>query len=220
VPLSLFYGDVLRENFFRYRRHFVSLREPYTCAFRYIGPRHGGNDIMRKGVIWLVVVLAVAAVPLLAQSHGSDTLAALLTEVRLLRLAMERSATIPQIQLLGTRLTVQNDRLQRAISSHETAQTVLQQLLNAIGENRIQLQNADEEARSIVGPTGGERSGREREIVARQSALKEQLAILTAQEPQLRGRESELAAAVAAEQNQWLRLNRRLDEVEQSLGKR
>jgi hypothetical protein len=46
------------------------------------------------------------------------------------------------------------------------------------------------------------------------------LADLTTREQRLRVREAELAAAAAAEQNQWSDLNRRLDDLERSLSVR
>lgn len=54
---------------------------------------------MRKIAAGAIGILAVCALPLLAQSAGNDTLGALLVEVRLLRQALERSATAPQVQL-------------------------------------------------------------------------------------------------------------------------
>ena len=48
-------------------------------------------------------------------------------------------------------------------------------------------------------------------------AMKQQLSALTAREPRLRAREAELGAVVAEEQNQWLLLNRKLDEIERTL---
>ena len=77
-------------------------------------------------------LLVWCALPILAQSAGNDTLGALLVEVRLLRQALERSATAPQVQLLGRPLTVQNARLQSAIHDHEAARTALQDVTTAI----------------------------------------------------------------------------------------
>ena len=42
---------------------------------------------------------------------------------------------------------------------------------------------------------------------------------MVTREAQLRARESELATVVAAEQNEWMLLNRRLDEFERALAR-
>jgi hypothetical protein len=167
---------------------------------------------MRKITVVSMGLLAICAVPLLAQSAGNETLTALLVEVRLLRQALERSATAPQVQLLGTRLTVQNARVQTAIHDHEAARQALQDVVTAISKATAQLQAVTEESdRAAAGQP------RERELEQIQGALKAQVADLNLREPPLRARESELAGIVAAEQNEWLLLNRRLDDFERSL---
>jgi hypothetical protein len=85
------------------------------------------------------------ALPLLAQSTGNDTLSALLVEVRLLRQALERSAAAPQVQLLGTRLTVQNARVQSAMRDHEAARAALQEVTSAFASFTRELETATEE---------------------------------------------------------------------------
>jgi hypothetical protein len=59
----------------------------------------------------------------------------------------------------------------------------------------------------------------QREFEEHQAGLKYEIGKMTTREAQLRARESELATAVASEQNEWLLLNRRLDEFERTLGK-
>lgn len=166
---------------------------------------------MRKIAAGVIGLLALCAVPLLAQSASNETLSALLVEVRLLRQALERSASAPQVQLLGTRLTVQNARLQTAIHDHEIARSELQQVTTSILETTARL----EELADVLGqnPTPTRRA----ELEQAQAAMKSELANLNRRDPPLRARESELAAAVAAEQDQWLLLNRRLDEIERGL---
>ena len=61
---------------------------------------------------------------MLAWSTASDTLGALLVELRLLRQALERSATAPRVQLIGTRLTVQNDGGGRGTRSPPAAEEI------------------------------------------------------------------------------------------------
>ncbi len=166
---------------------------------------------MRKIAVGVVGVLALCAVPLLAQSAGNETLSALLVEVRLLRQALERSATAPQVQLLGTRLTVQNARLQSAIQDHERARAALQEVTSSIASFTRELETATQQHDGASDP------GIRRALAQQMVMLKTQLADGGEIETRSRARESELAAAVAEEQNQWLLLNRRLDEIERSL---
>ena len=167
---------------------------------------------MRKaGLCLIAALLAVTALPLLAQSGQNDTLSALLAEVRLLRIALERSADAPQLQLLGTRLAVQNQRLQEATRAHGVVQNELQGVLHYVGDKTAELQRVEEQ-------TAGNVPAPEREPLERLAKqLKAEIAAQASREPQLRARESELAAAVAAEQNQWLLMNQRLDELERAL---
>lgn len=170
---------------------------------------------MRKTIAACVAILLAAwAVPLLAQSASNETLSALLTEVRLLRQALERSAAAPQIQLLGTRLAVQNERLQAATREHDTTREALQTVLNQMNELTTRLQ-----AFAEAGDRTTNSPQKQRELEEMQTVLKAELASLAAREAQLRTRESELATAVAAEQNEWLLLNRRLDEFEKTLAR-
>jgi hypothetical protein len=153
-------------------------------------------------------------VPLLAQSASNDTLTALLTEVRLLRQALERSAAAPQIQLLGTRLAVQNERLQAATRDYEATRAALQEVQTNLSDVNTRLQATMEVAdRTTNNPQ------LQRELEEHQSALKYEIGKMTTREAQLRARESELGTSVASEQNEWLLLNRRLDEFERALGK-
>lgn len=163
---------------------------------------------MRKTVICVIAVAALAVVPLLAQSGNSETLNALLVEVRLLRQALERNATAPQLQLLGTRLEVQNARLQAAIANHETARNALREAMASIED--------------LTAPTpDNDPAGQTPEQLLQQRLLSEQRKALAAAAsrslPELQAKEAELAAALAEEQNQWQLLNRRLDEIERTL---
>ena len=170
---------------------------------------------MRKTIAACVaVLLAACAVPLLAQSASNDTHSALLTEVRLLRQALERSAAAPQIQLLGTRLAVQNERLQAATREYEITRAALQEVQTTLSDMNARLQATIEAAdRTTNNPQ------QQREFEEHQAGLKYEIGKMTTREAQLRARESELATAVASEQNEWLLLNRRLDEFERTLGK-
>jgi hypothetical protein len=167
------------------------------------------DTTMRKIAAGLLVFLGLCALPLLAQSTGNDTLSALLVEVRLLRQALERSAPAPQVQLLGTRLTVQNARVQSAMRDHEAARAALQEVTSAFANFTRELETATQEH-----DRGSATPERQRQLAQSTAMLKHQLAAASEAEPQRSAREAELAAVVAEEQNRWLLLNRRLDEIE------
>jgi uncharacterized coiled-coil DUF342 family protein len=167
---------------------------------------------MREIAAGLLVFVGLCTLPLLAQSTGNETLSALLVEVRLLRQALERSAAAPRVQLLGTRLTVQNARVQSAMRDYEAARAALQEITSAFASLTRELEGATQEHER-----GSATPERQRQLAQTIARLKEQLAAVSEAEPQRRAREAELAAAVVEEQNQWLLLNRRLDEIERDL---
>ena len=166
---------------------------------------------MQKTAVVVVGLLMLCALPLLAQPSGNDALSALLVEVRLIRQALERSASAPQVHLLGTRLTVQNARLQSAIHDHEGARSALQKLTTSIADVTARLEELAGDVRQIVPAI------ERKQMENTDKALKSELASLHGQEAPLRAWEAELAALVAGEHNQWLLLNRRLDEIERTL---
>jgi len=163
---------------------------------------------------WIIVFFAATTLPLLAQSNSGDALSALLAEVRQLRLVMERSAVIgPQIQLLGTRLAVQNDRVGRAAADHEAVRRELEQLDNL----RATL---TENAESIDSAIDTEQDRQKRALlIAQQADHKAQLTNLGKREQQIRSRESALADVLMAEQSRWAELNRQLDDLQRTLAK-
>jgi chromosome segregation ATPase len=167
---------------------------------------------MKNKMVWVLTVTFALTVPLLAQSGGTDTLSALLVEVRQLRIAMERTATVtPQIQLLGSRLSVQNERLARAGQSHDGARQELDNVSAALAQVAARIPELESRAAQESNP------GHQRQLLQEHAAAREQVTDLAAREQRLRARENELAAVLAAEETQWAELNRRVDEVERSL---
>ncbi len=106
-----------------------------------------------------LVAAALATIGAAPQTSQTDPMAALLSEVRALRIAMEQQASIgPRMQLTLARLTIEEQRV-----THLTAQ------VDAVRQ-------------------------------------------------QLRARENDAAQSLGSEQNRWIDLNARLDELERSLG--
>lgn len=167
---------------------------------------------MERKALWLFGGILALAVPAFAQTAGGDTIAALLVEVRQLRIAMERAATTaPQVQLLGARLSVQNERFARVERDHDNAKRELDDLSTALAQTLAQVDNLDNRVAVETNPE------RQRQLVQEQADAKAQIAELTAREQRLRARESELAGALAIEHQLWTDLNRRLDEVERAI---
>jgi hypothetical protein len=173
---------------------------------------------MNNRVGLIIGVVAACAWPVLAQSGGAggtDTLSALLVEVRALRVAMERAATTtPEIQLLAARLSVQNERLARATRQADDARQELEQILSQSAALTARGGALEEIVARQTDPA------RQRDMKQEQAAVKMQLDEHAGQELRLRAREAELANLAAAEQTQWTELNRRIDQLEQDLGAR
>ena len=179
---------------------------------------NGREKPMSKDFVVATVILTLCAIPVDAQSSSGgsvETLSALLSEVRALRMAVERAAsTSPQVQLLTARLAVQNERVTRA---SRDADAVRQDL------GRVQSQASARASEAAEIEEGLSREG-DRE---RQQRWKERLRQLklegdasTVTEAGLRAREGELANILAIEQAQWVELNRRFDELERQLAAR
>jgi hypothetical protein len=172
-------------------------------------------DRTRQTAIAAAIFITGCALPILAQSQSGDPLAALLNEVHQLRLTMERAATTaPEVQLLGARLRVQNERVSTA--SRDVA--AIREGIDARSSQQASVKAEEaklQDALAIeVDPT------RRREFVQQQARLKELAEHLSAEEQRLRAREAELSSYWAGEQTQWMELNRRLDELEREMASR
>jgi hypothetical protein len=169
----------------------------------------------RQAAIGVAIFIAGCGWPILAQTQGTDTLTVLLNEVHQLRLTMERAATAaPQVQLLAARLAVQNDRVSDAARDvaavrREIDETALRVAALRGGEGKVEDGLATE-----TDPK------RRLELAKHQSELKPAIEHESAKEQRLRAREAELSTVLAAEQTQWLELNRRLDELEREMASR
>lgn len=167
---------------------------------------------MRK----LLLVIPLAALfTLLAhaqQSTSTDVVAALLAEVRQLRIAMERSVTMgPRIELLRTRVAVENERVSRASRDLDGVRQQLDPVAANIASSTARMQDLQEVLSRATDPE--QRNVFEQETRDLTRLIEEQ----TALEQRLRVRETDLANALTVEQSQWTELSRRLDELERQL---
>jgi septal ring factor EnvC (AmiA/AmiB activator) len=167
---------------------------------------------MEGKIVWLFVGIAALSVPALAQTGSTDTLSALLVEVRQLRIAMERAATTtPQVQLLGARLSVQNERLARAERDHDSTKRELEEVSAALAQMTTQIEEIENAAAQEQNPE------RQRALSMEARAATSQRAEMSARQLRLRARESELATRFGSEELKWTELNRRLDEIERTI---
>jgi chromosome segregation ATPase len=163
------------------------------------------------GALVLAAAANISGVPSSAQASG-EPIAALLSEVHALRVAMEQQASVgPRIQLTLARLTIEEQRV-----THLSADLngIRQQLAAAdLALKKIQDDAAEIEARL---PSESE-PVRRRELEAAQRDVQNRLRLNSREQDQLRARENEAAQAVASEQSRWIELNSRLDELERLL---
>jgi putative cell wall-binding protein len=174
---------------------------------------------MNKHIGLAIGVAAACTFPVLAQTgspaQGTDTLSALLVEVRALRLAMERAATTtPQIQLLAARIGVANERL---ASATREANTVRQELEQVVLQTASLSSRVAEIEEALTRETD---QVKHLQMKREQAEIKMMLEHHGGQEMRLRAREAELSNLAAAEHTQWVELNRRVDQVEQELAGR
>jgi hypothetical protein len=173
---------------------------------------------MRNYRFALVLVLVTACVfPVLAQTTGTgaDTLSRLLVEVHALRVAMERSASAgPQVQLLASRLAVQNERVTRAMHDADTVHAELDKMQREVTSLTQAAAEIEEGLARDMEPAA------RAEMRQRSQLIKQQLEVSVAAEGPLRVRDADFANALAVEQSQWAELNRRFDELERQLAAR
>ena len=167
---------------------------------------------MKGKAVWLLAGILALTVPALAQSSATDALSALLVEVRQLRIVMERAATTtPQVQLLGARLSVQNERLARAERDHDSTKRELEEVSAALAQMAAQIEEIESAAAQETNPE------RQRGLSMDARAMTSQRAEMSARQLRLRARESELATRFGSEELRWTELNRRLDDVERAI---
>jgi hypothetical protein len=164
-----------------------------------------------------IVALGVTATMNLAavsqSTQGSnDAMAALLSEVHALRLAMEKSAAVtPRVQLTLARLNIEEQRTARLGAQLEQVRRQLSE--SVLESQRTSDELAEYDKRLQTESDSPVKTALERERVVLARRLGEQ----NATQQQLRLRENEAAQLFSAEQSRWVQLNDRLDELERLL---
>jgi len=171
----------------------------------------------RVGIIAAVlatIVLAGSWRPAAAQApKNEDVLPALLTEVRGLRAAMEQMASgSTQAQLLVGRLQLQEGRVNGMIRRLDTVRDTLATARREYDQMRGAMQMFGKEA-SANDAQEKDKEGLLAGFDAQVAAVKANIDRLTAEEMQLTG-------DIATEQQRWIAINQRLDDLERTLAKR
>jgi transketolase len=165
-------------------------------------------------LLCLVLGLTAFDKPARAQqpSTSSDVMTALLQEVHGLRMAMEQSAAItPRVQLTLARLNIEEQRIAQLGAQLDRAR---QDLTNQSLELRRMSDDLPDAERRLQ-TTADDRLRRELEVGV--ADLKRRLKLQTAAEEAARARENDAMQALTTEQNRWIELNARLDELERLL---
>ena len=149
-----------------------------------------------------------------ASETSGDVLSKLLAEVRHLRIAMERGATIPpRIQLLTSRLSMQEARVARLARDLDEVRDRLGGLADE--QRRVPDQIKHYEAMMAENPEAPIRRDLEFQI----KQLKQEVERTATTEQRLRAQEAELLASYTTEQAVWQEISTRLDELERSLAR-
>ena len=160
-----------------------------------------------------VAVAMVISGALFAREQNADptSFAALTAEVRLLRLAVEKSTqTQAQIQAMAVYLSAQQSRL---LQVSARADAVRKDLETAVRERSQLADMVSEAERALAGPPPTAPNGKPIPDMrqAELADMKRGLARVAAVEAEMRGRESEAAAAVQSELNRWSEMIARLE---------
>src|SRR5262245_65271571 len=174
----------------------------------------------RSAACVLVLVatgIGAARFPVSAQgARTDDLLPALLAEMKGLRAAMEQMASGgPQTQLLVGRLQVQETRLASMIHRLDTVRDDLSdaRIEYESARDSLQVQEKLERHDPVHGLPEADRNLLLQEMKKQVAAAKARVEALAAEEMQLAG-------DVANEQQRWIAINQRLDELERTLAKR
>ncbi|HUE89240.1 MAG TPA: hypothetical protein VMO26_24445 [Vicinamibacterales bacterium] len=176
---------------------------------------------MTRAVTTLIVCsgIALSAATVAAarsdQSPAQDS-AALLTEVRLLRQAIE------QLAGNGTRVQIAFGRLQLQEQRTATAARRLEDLRANLTRLTYQATDTADRLKDFEGlaTTGHRTPEEEADLREMQKMMTRELRRFEAERARLTAEESEAASVLANEQGRWSDLNRQLEELERSLAPR
>jgi chromosome segregation ATPase len=169
---------------------------------------------MMRGCLLLTVMLV--AVPPTASAQAArpdDPIRELLSEVRLLRQALERASTVgTRIQLLVARVQLQEQRIG--------------DLSRRLDSVRAELRDVERESTGLAPQVAAMQETMQAEDPHERRAAEQAAAMLNSQmetlerrRQELSGEEGLLAQQIAAEQGRWTDFNNRLEQLERTLSK-
>jgi chromosome segregation ATPase len=169
--------------------------------------------------IRVATLVAALAAPSLAAAQTStppaapDVLRELLVEVRGLRAAMERAATVgARIQLLVARVQMQEQRITELSRRAVTVREELSRIDAGIAQHSAVMKQFE---RSGGSPRAN--PDEQREIEGMIEMQKQQIAITEKRRQELLSEEALLSQQIGADQSRWSDVNNQLDELERSL---
>jgi hypothetical protein len=179
------------------------------------------TQTLRSIVFAAVLILAGVGtwlVPAKAQSaRNDDVLPALLTEVKGLRAAMEQMAAGgTQAQLLVGRLQLQEGRVASMIRRLDTVRDNLATARREYGQVRGSMQMLEKD-KTPDEPAGADDKQLGDLVLG---GLRQQLTAAKGNVDRLAAEEMQLTGDIATEQQRWIAINQRLDELERALAKR
>ena len=164
---------------------------------------------------WLLLAVCLFVVPSVAfaQARTDDPIRELLTEVKLLRQALERASTVgTRIQLLVARVQLQEQRigdLSRRLDGVRSELRDVERELNVMSPQVTAMQEAAQ----------AEDPNDRRAAEQAAATLNSQLEALERRRQELTGEEGLLSQQIAAEQGRWIDFNNRLEELEKALAR-
>jgi chromosome segregation ATPase len=177
--------------------------------------RHSWQLALTLAVVTVLAVWrASPAAEQTSSSQGSDTLAALLVEVRGLRAAMEQMASAgPRVQLAMGRLQLQEQRINTLLRQVETIRGNLADKQRHEREMTQQLMSMADEMPNAKPDV--------RQAMEEQTqAFKRELTLLSPEILRLQAEETALSQQIANEQGRWSDINKNLEDLERALARR
>ena len=160
-----------------------------------------------------VFVLAICGgllCPAGARAQTPDVLGELLKEVRGLRIAMERAATVgARIQLLVGRVQIQEQRIAELARRSAAVREEMSRLDIEISQTALSV-------KSLEG-TPAKTPDMEKEIDGQLESLHAQLAVTEKRRQELANEDAQLSQQMSADQGRWSDVNNQLDQLERSL---
>jgi len=177
--------------------------------------RHIGRILVVIGGLAVFMGLRASAAPQSAGT-GGDVQAALLAEVRALRVAMEQMVTVaPRVQLAMGRLQLQEQRVATLVRRQQELHSSVTGTESSVDEQRRMLVQLEQTAQDTSkGPQ--ERGNAEEQA----KAIRAQMGSLETSLQQLRADEASVAQELAGEQARWNDINQRLEDLDRALVRR